>query len=105
MKYAVVQSGGKQYIAKVGEIVTIDKIEKKVGDKFEFENILLIKNENTLEIGKPNLEAGRVTGTVLKQYKGEKLDVFKFKAKVRYRKKIGFRPLLTDIKIDKIESH
>jgi len=70
MKYAVVKSGGKQYVL----------------------------------IGTPFLENVQVSGKVEKQYQGKKLHVMKFKAKVNYRRKIGFRPQLTDISVEKISS-
>lgn len=104
MKYAVVASGGKQYVASVGKILTVDKIDLKVGDKFNFENILLLREDDSLLIGTPNVAGAQVSGTVIKQYQGEKLDVMKFKAKVRYRRKIGFRPQLTDIQVEKINT-
>lgn len=102
MKYAIIQSSGKQYLVKEGETVTIDRVEKKEGETYLFEKVLLLRDGDSLKIGRPHLTGVRVKGKIEKQYKGEKLHVLKFKAKIRYRRKIGFRPSLTDIKIDKI---
>ncbi|KKS98554.1 MAG: 50S ribosomal protein L21, large subunit ribosomal protein L21 [Candidatus Gottesmanbacteria bacterium GW2011_GWA2_43_14] len=102
MKYAVIESGGKQYKVAEGEIVTVDKLEHPQGKKFLFDKVLLFKDGQEVLVGNPYLAGLTVSGEVTKQYKGEKLHVSKFKAKVRYRRKIGFRPMLTDIKIENI---
>ena len=104
MEYAVIESGGKQYFASIGEVITVDKIDKAVGDKINLEKILLLKQNNSLLIGSPLVEGAKVTGKILKQYQGEKLHVMKFKAKVHYRRRMGFRPQLTDIKIEDIST-
>ena len=102
MKYAVIEQGGKQYKVSEGETVTVDKVETEEGKKFSFEKILMVNSGDEVVIGKPYLPNFKVDGLVMKQYKGKKLDVFKFKAKVRYRRQMGFRPMLSDIKIEKI---
>ena len=102
MNYAVLESGGKQYIASLGKVISIDKIDTPVGGKITFTNVLLIRTDDKVQVGTPFINGSKVTGKVIKQYKGDKIDVIKFKAKVRYRRKIGFRPMLTDVKIEKI---
>jgi len=102
MKYAVIEQGGKQYKVSEGETVTVDKVETEEGKKFSFEKIWMFNSGDGVVIGKPYLPNFKVDGLVMKQYKGKKLDVFKFKAKVRYRRQMGFRPMLSDIKIEKI---
>jgi len=104
MKYAVVKSGGKQYVVSEGNTVTIDKVDGEVGKNYRFDEVMLLRNEEVVLIGTPFLENVQVTGKVEKQYQGKKLHVMKFKAKVNYRRKIGFRPQLTDISVEKISS-
>ena len=103
MNYAVIEIGGKQYIASPGKVISVDKLEKKEGDRYLFEKILLIKEGDDISFGAPFIEGAKVAGKILKQYKGKKIDVMKFKGKVRYRRKIGFRPYLTDIEIVSIK--
>lgn len=102
MKYAVFESGGKQHIASQGKIITLDKIDKSEGEKFQFDKVLLLRQDDSLTIGTPYIEGAKVIGKVAKQYQGKKLDVMKFKGKVRYRRKIGFRAQLTDIEVIEI---
>jgi len=103
MNYAVISSGGKQYVAAVGKVITVDKIDSSVGKNVGFKDILLLRTDDELQLGTPLIKGYEVTGKVLKQYKGDKIEVRKFKAKVRYRRKIGFRPMLTDIEIKSVK--
>lgn len=103
MKYAVIKLGGKQYKVSEGQEITADKIHgKKKDDIFEIEP-LMVRDEKDVYLGKPNLDNYKVMLKILNEEKGEKIDVFRFKAKVRYRKKIGFRPLYFKIHVEKIE--
>ena len=102
MEYAVFETGGKQYVASEGQVITVDKIDTKEGENIKFEKILLIRKKDWLFIGDPIVKGAIVSGKILKQYKGDKIHVMKFKAKVRYRRRIGFRPHQTDVKIEKI---
>jgi large subunit ribosomal protein L21 len=104
MKYAIAQIGGKQYVLNQGKIITVDKITQKEGEKYNFEKILLLRSDDTLLIGTPFVMDAKVSGKIVKQYRGEKIDVMKFKAKVNYRRKIGFRPYLTDIQVEQIKT-
>lgn len=103
MQYAVIKSGGKQYKVNAGDTLTVDKIE--LGEKKEvvFDDVLLFVDEGKVTIGKPNIKDAKVTATLIDQVKGDKIRVAKFKAKARYRKVMGFRPLHTILKIEKIE--
>ncbi|MBI4067467.1 50S ribosomal protein L21 [Candidatus Gottesmanbacteria bacterium] len=100
--YVILESGGKQYKASVGDSLLLEKIDKKVGDSILFEKILLLVNDDTLILGTPYIENIKVTGKILSQTKGEKIRVSKYKAKVRYRRTTGHRQLLTNVSIDKI---
>ncbi|OGH09855.1 MAG: 50S ribosomal protein L21 [Candidatus Levybacteria bacterium RBG_16_35_6] len=104
MKYAVIQSGGKQYKVSEGDVIDVDKVLLKKDDKITFDKVLLAVIDTKIELGKPYLPGIKVTGKVLEQFKGEKIRVSKFKAKVRVRRVLGFRAHLSKIKIEKIES-
>lgn len=102
MKYAVIKTGGKQYRVCQGEEILIDKIEGEKGERVGFNNLLLIVEDKKVKIGTPKISKAKVVGEIVGQEKGKKIRVAKFKAKSRYRRVIGFRPLLTRVKIKKI---
>ena len=102
--YAVIKVGGKQYKVSEGETLEVDKLEKKEGEKIEFSEVLLLVEDDKVQVGQPTLFGAKVVASVLEQFKGEKIRVARFKAKVRYRRVKGFRPLKTRVKIEKITS-
>lgn len=102
MKYVILRTGGKQYRVLEGQILGIEKIEKKPQEKVEFDQILLWVDETERKIGQPLVEGAKVEAEVLEQFKGVKVQVAKFKAKARYRKRKGHRQKLTKVKITKI---
>lgn len=99
-KYAVLKIAGRQYRVSEGDEILVDKLHS---DKPEIDVLLLCDGEK-INIGKPTLKEAKVTLKVLAlEEKGEKLDVYKYKAKSRYRRHIGFRPKYSKVKIEKIE--
>lgn len=104
MKYAVIESGGKQYKVSEGDVIEVDKVSGEKDQKIIFDKVLLLVADGAVLIGKPILPDVKVEGTILEQKKGEKIRVAKFKAKSRHRRVMGFRSQLTSIKIEKIES-
>ena len=102
MKYAVIRTGGKQYKVSEGDKLKIEKLEVEPGKSFDFDEVLLTVNEDKVQIGKPILSS-KVKATVVDQVKGEKISIFKYKAKTGYHKKTGHRQKLTLVQIDKIE--
>lgn len=103
--YAVIKVGGKQYRVSEGEILEIDKIEKKPGEKIELDQVLLLVDKAEVQIGQPLLSGAKVTAKVLDQIKGKKIRIARYKAKVRHRRVKGFRPQLTKIIIEKISKN
>ncbi len=101
MKYAVIRTGGKQYKVSEGQKLKIEKLPIEKDQTFDFEEVLLLVNEDKVEIGKPNLKV-KVTAKVVDQTKGKKIEVFKYKAKTGYHKKTGHRQNLTEVEIEKI---
>lgn len=102
MQYAIVESGGKQYKAIPGQTIRVDRLPHEVDDKIELEKVLFVADDGDLLIGTPTLEGAKVKATVADQIKGRKILVFKFKPKVRYRKRQGHRQRYTLLKIDEI---
>ncbi len=102
VNFAVVKTGGKQYLVKEQDIITVDKLPNKEKETVELPVLAMFDNEGkSLKLGMPTLAKG-IKAEVISQVKGDKIRVAKFKAKVRYRKVTGFRPHLTQLKIVKI---
>lgn len=102
VKIAVVKTGGKQYLAKVDDFLVVDHINKKEGEKIKLETLAIFDEEGKeIMIEKKEVKTP-VEAKVIEHGKGKKIRIGRFKAKVRYRKVKGFRPLLTKIQIVKI---
>lgn len=99
---AVIKTGGKQYLVKKGDKIEIEKIEGKEGDEIKFTEVLLLEKNKKVEIGKPKIEKAKVVGKILEQGRGEKIIIFKYKPKKRYKKKTGHRQSYTKIEIKEI---
>ncbi len=101
MKSAVIKIKGKQYWVKEGDEFLVDRI----GEKAELEpQVLLVADDGKLTLGSPFVSKAKIKLEVLGEIKGEKLRVFKYKAKSRYRRRKGFRPVFTKVKISEISS-
>ena len=101
-KYAVVKTGGKQYLVKENDEIIVEKIESKPASNVELVKLAEFDDEKlNLQLGTPALKE-KVQAQIISQLKGDKLRVAKFKAKVRYRNVRGFRARLTKIRIVKI---
>lgn len=100
---AVIKIGGKQYLVEPKQRINIEKINKKEGEEIKFSDVLLLEKDGKVKIGMPLVEGAKVTAKVLKQGKGKKVIVFKYKRKTRYKVKKGHRQPFTRIEILKIE--
>lgn len=101
--FAVVDLNGTQLLVKEGLEFEIKKLDIEKGTDFDEEKVLLIVEDEKVKIGKPYIKGAKVTFQVLSQTKGDKVVVFKYKAKSRYRKTSGTRPLITKILTKKIQ--
>lgn len=99
--YAVIRSGGKQYRVAEGEVVHLEKLGVSSGP-VEFKDVLLVKTDDQTLIGQPLVEGATVTGTVEEEGQGDKVLVFKYKAKKQYRRTRGHRQEYARVHIDKI---
>jgi len=98
MDYAVLKIKGHQYKISEGQEILVDK----VGDAKVEADILLVSKDGMVRVGKPTVKDAKVTIKVLGEEKGEKIDVYKYKSKSRYRRHTGFRSQLTRLLIQKI---
>ncbi len=102
MKYAVIAISGTQYQVEEDQKIVVDSLNLKEEEKSSTDQVLLTVNEDKVKVGTPTVKDASVEFKVLKNYQGDKLKVFKYKSKSRYRKTTGFRPQLTEIQILKI---
>ncbi|MBQ2834572.1 MAG: 50S ribosomal protein L21 [Clostridia bacterium] len=99
--YAIIATGGKQYRVSEGDKIYIEKIDAEVGSTVSFD-VLLVENNGDVKVGTPVVEGVKVEGKVEAQTRGEKIIVFKYKAKKNYRRKQGHRQPYTKVEITKI---
>ena len=100
--YAVIKTGGKQYRVQEGDVITIEKLNANVGDKVEFDEVLVLGEGADIKVGTPFLDGVKVFGTVTENGKGKKVIIFKYKSKKDYRKKQGHRQPYTMVKIESL---
>ena len=103
MRYAVVEAGGKQWIAREGETLEVDRMPVEPGKTVELEEVLLVVDGSEVRVGTPRVEGAKVTTTVVDHTKGPKVLVFKYIPKERYRRRQGHRQQLTRLAIQRIE--
>ncbi len=100
--FAVIKTGGKQYVVKEGDVITVEKLEAEVGGPVSFEVMLLSDEEGKdMKLGTPLLST-KATGEVVEHGRGKKIEVVKYKAKTRYKKRVGHRQPFTKVKISKL---
>ncbi|MBL8089110.1 MAG: 50S ribosomal protein L21 [Anaerolineales bacterium] len=100
MRFAIVESGGKQYRAVEGTTVDVDRLAHEVGKTFDFERVLLMADGDSVMVGTPNVGGIKVSATVVEHVKGPKLVSFKYRPKKRIRVKTGHRAQYTRLMID-----
>lgn len=103
MAFAVVKTGGKQYVVEKGDTIFIETWDgAKAGDPVELDHVLLVDDGSSVTIGAPMVKGAKVKGTILATGKAKKIDVVKYKAKSRYLKRRGHRQPFVKVKIDQI---
>ena len=102
--YAIIKTGGKQYKVSEGDTIMIEKLEVAEGEDVVFDEVLTYVNDTDVKVGKPFVAGASVKAKVLEHGKGEKILVFKYKAKSNYRRRQGHRQPFTKIEIEKIEA-
>jgi large subunit ribosomal protein L21 len=89
--YAVIDTGGKQYKVEVGQRLEVEKVPGSVGDTIELDKVLMLVGDEGTVVGAPHITGAKVVAQVMDQFKSEKVIVFKYKNKTRYRRKLGHR--------------
>ena len=102
MRYAIVESGGKQYKAAEGATIDVDLLPVEAGKKIDLKDVLLISDEDTILVGTPTVDGAKISATVVGQIKAPKITVFKYKSRQRYRVKQGHRQKYTRLTVDEI---
>jgi large subunit ribosomal protein L21 len=100
--YAIIETGGKQYRVNPGQTIDVERLEVAEGNTVELNRVLLIADGERVVVGTPTVDGAKVVATAKGEGKGRKVIVFRYKPKVRYRKKTGHRQLYTRLVIDKI---
>jgi large subunit ribosomal protein L21 len=100
--YTIVESGGRQYRAEAGHNIVVEKLPYEVGQQIELDNVLLLSGDDGIQIGQPSLSGVLVKATVVDQFRGKKIFVFKYKPKNRYRNRRGHRQYYTRLRVDEI---
>jgi len=101
-KYALIAVGGKQYKVTEGQTLEVQKLEVENGKNIVFDQVLLLVDGDKIEVGTPTVSGVSVYATYLEDKKGDKVQVFKYKSKSRYRKMQGARQSYSYLKIDSI---
>ena len=101
---AIIKTGGKQYLVSPGDKIKVEKLDEREGKELSFEDVLLCDKNKKIEIGAPLVKGVKVKATVLRHAKGDKLIIFKYKSKKRYKRKIGHRQQFTEVEIIGIEN-
>jgi len=100
--YAVIKTGGKQYRVEVDNTVKIEKLPNAIGDKVNFDKVLLIGNGDNLEFGNPFLKGRSVEGNVVTQARSRKVKIVKFRRRKHYMKQANHRQPYTVVRIEAI---
>ncbi len=103
MTFAIVETGGKQYRVAEGEVLSVEKIDRAVGDTVVFDKVLLLDDGAKTTVGTPYIEGATVEVSLLEQGRGKKLIVQKFKAKSRYKRRLGHRQPFSKVAVKKVK--
>ncbi len=102
MKYAIVESGGKQFKAVEGSRIEVDRLQLQPGEAYELDQVLLVVDGEAVSVGAPTVKGAKVQTTVVDHTKGPKVVVFKYRPKKHYRVKTGHRQQYTRLQVDSI---
>jgi large subunit ribosomal protein L21 len=100
--YAIVETGGKQYRVEPGTVLALERLPGEKGSRVELDRVLLVSDGGSVKVGHPTVSGARVVSEILAQTRGDKIDVFKFKKRKKYRRKTGHRQEQTTVRIAEI---
>ncbi len=102
--YAIVAASGKQFRVSEGDRIVVDRVSADVGETVRLESVLLLGGDDAPQVGKPFVTGAFLEATVLSHRAGDKIIVFRFKERKRFRRKVGHRQLLSELKIGAIHA-
>jgi large subunit ribosomal protein L21 len=97
--FAIIETGGKQYKVNEGDVIFIEKLDAAEGETVKFDKVKALSTGDKLEVGTPTVEGAVVTANVVKNGKGKKIYILKYKAKKNEKKRIGHRQPYTKVQI------
>jgi large subunit ribosomal protein L21 len=100
--YAVVKTGGKEYRVSKGDLVRVEKLDGKVGDRVELKDVLMVSQEGQVQVGAPYLANAVIMGEIIQEIKGKKILTYKMKKRKNYRRFKGHRQTYTYLKVNDI---
>ncbi len=100
--YAIIETGGKQYKVSPGQTIDVEKLNVAKGNTVDLDRVLLIAADDKVTVGSPTIDGAKVVATSEGEGRGKKIIVFKYKSKLRYRKKTGHRQPYTRLTVDRI---
>lgn len=100
--YAIIDNGGKQYKVAPGKIIKVERLSVEQGGQVKFDRVLLVADQEKVTIGSPVVQGASVLAEALGEERGRKVIVYKYKPKVRYRRKKGHRQIHTRLAIKEI---
>lgn len=102
--YAVVKTGGKQYRMAAGDIVEVERLDGAIGETITLGEVLLVADGDDVKVGQPLVEGAAVTAKITGQYRGKKIQVFRYRPKKRIRVRRGHRQYVTRLAIESIQA-
>ena len=102
--YAVIVSGGKQHRVEPGEVLKLEKLDVATGDTIDFDKVLLVADGESVKVGAPYVEGGKVSAEVVAHGRGDKVTIIKFQRRKHHRKQMGHRQWYTQVKITDISA-
>lgn len=100
--FAIIETGSKQYLVKKGDKIQVEKLAGEKDEVLKLDKVLFTSDEKTFSIGKPYIANAIVEAKILKQGRGDKIHILKYKQKSKYRRKQGHRQSFTELEITKI---
>jgi len=102
--YAVIKTGGKQYRVSEGQTLRVEKLDAEAGANVEFDQVLMVADGDSVKVGTPLVNGGKVTAEITSQGRGDKIKIVKFRRRKHYRKQAGHRQHFTEVKITGIQA-
>lgn len=101
--YAIIESGGKQYRVKKGDLVRVERIEGEVGERLKLQQVLLVQEGEEIKIGQPYVAQATVLARIEQQGRSQKIRVFRMRRRKRFRRTQGHRQDFTGLRIEDIQ--